>query len=176
MSVHMKLILPMINESLSLDDISENSGFIDAYSIDINKPGITNCIFLLYKKSMTQQAIATDKKLSSLPELYNKRNIKINDQFYTLYGFVINKNIRFIMNNATLMLGDSCKRQIGNFWKFTDSDVTDYLLGYYYFKKFEDNYVPEEDFSPIDFIAYEKGEAFEMNASPLLFCTICLQF
>lgn len=167
MSIYNKLILPLIDNNMSIEDISPDTGFAGIYTMDINKPFLTNHVFLLYKKVATKEARATREKLSSLPTLYSKRTISLDGILYNLFCFICNKSISLIKNNGHLLLNKAEKTQIGKFWQFLDSDVTDYLLGYGYVgKEFKDTVIPEEDFSPKDFITYdEKRETLVMSAS-----------
>ena len=43
-----KLIIPLLDDNIVLEDVSEESGFVNAYTDDINKPFYDNHIFLLY--------------------------------------------------------------------------------------------------------------------------------
>ena len=161
MSLHTKLILPLIDKSLKLEDLSYKTGFVDAYTLDINRPSLTNHVFLLYKRVMTPESIKTREKLSKLSCFYNKKNMKINNVLYVLFSFTINSKIKLIKNNGCLLLVKDDKANIGKFWSYTDVDVTDFLLGFSYLGDgFKDDVVPEEDYSPSDFITYneKRGE------------------
>lgn len=168
MSIHLKLILPFIDKSLKLEDISPKTGFINSYTMDINRPSLTNHIFLLYERLLTDESLKTREKLSNLPNLYSKRNIKINGVLCVVFCFtIVDYTIKLIKRNGYLLLNKDNKLHIGNFWQYTDAEVTEFLLGYMYLgKKFKDSYVPEEDFSPKDFITYdEKRGTLVMSAS-----------
>ena len=166
MSLHSKLILPLVDENLQLEDIAPETGFVDAYTLDINRPGLTNHIFLLYKRCMTDEYLRIKEKLSNLPCLYSKRNITINGILYILFCFTLNNAARMIKNNGTSLLVKEDRLRIGKFWQFTDVDITDFLLGYYYMTEFEDTVLPEEDYSPSDFITYdEKREELIISSS-----------
>lgn len=157
MSIHAKLILPLINEKLSLDDISEKAGFAGIYTLDINRPGLTNHVFLLYKRTMEPESLKAREKISKFDNLHSKRMVKINNVLYALYCFTINRSIKLIKNNGMLILPKDDKVKVGKFWQFTDVDVTDYMLNYCYVgDKFKDVVVPEEDYSPSDFITYDE--------------------
>ena len=167
MSIHNKLILPLISEQLTLDDIIPETGFAGVFTMDINRPSLTNHIFLMYKKVGTTESRKTREKLSNLPNLYNKRKILINGIVYTLYAFITNKPIKNIKNNGHMLLDKADKVQISRFWNFMDSDITDYMFGYAYTGQlFEDTVVPEEDFNPEDFLTYdEKRETLVVSVS-----------
>ena len=160
-------MIPFVDESLKLDDISHKTGFTDMYTMDINRPSLTNHVFLLYKRTMEPEALAVKEKLSALPNLYSKRNIKINNILYTLFCFTINNKIKLIKNNGCLLLSKDDKQRIGKFWLFTDSDITEFLIGSSYLGGgFKDDIVPEEDYSPSDFLKYdEKRGTLVISAS-----------
>lgn len=168
MSLHTKLMLPLIDKSLTLEDISDETGFVDVYTSDINRPGLVNHIFLLYKRIPTNEHFDVRKKLSDIPSLYSKRNIKINNILYTLFCFTINYPIKLIKSNSYLLLKKEEKEQIGKFWRFTDIDVTDFLLGYTYIgTEFSDNVIPEEDFNPSEFLTYDEKRGALCLSVPL---------
>ena len=104
MSIHTKLIIPFIDDSLTLEDISPKTGFVDIYTLDINRPSLTSHVFLLYKRVMTQESLDTREKLSKLPCLYSKRNIKIDNELYVLFCFTINNIIKLIKSNGCILL------------------------------------------------------------------------
>ena len=167
MSLHTKLILPLIDENLTLEDISPKTGFVDIYTFDINRPSLTNYVFLMYKVDPTEEFIRVKNKLTALKTFYSKKHVKINNVLYIIYTFIINTSIKYIRKNAPSMLNKDDKVKIGKFWKYTDVDVTDFLLGYNYIgNKFEDVVIPEEDYSPSDFITYdEKRGTLVISAS-----------
>ena len=167
MSIYNKLILPLIDSKLTIEDISPNTGFAGVYTMDINRPSLTNHVFLLYKKVATIEARNTKEKLSNSPYLYSKRTISLGGVLYNLYCFICTKPISLIKDNGHILLGKAEKTQIGKFWQFLDTDVTDYLLGFSCIdENFKDTVIPEEDFSPKDFITYdEKRGTLVMSAS-----------
>lgn len=167
MSIYNKLIIPLISDKLTVDDILSNTGFAGVYTMDINRPSLTNHVFLLYKKVATIESRRTREKLLKIPSLYGKRTISLNGILYNLYSFICTKPINLIKDNGHILLGKAEKTQIGKFWQFLDTEVTDYLLGFAYIgEDFKDTVVPEEDFSPKDFITYdEKRGTLVMSAS-----------
>ena len=48
MSTQIKCILPLIDERLTRNDISKESGFVNAYLYDQNRPSLEQCCFLLF--------------------------------------------------------------------------------------------------------------------------------
>lgn len=149
MSLHTKLMLPLIDENLTLEDISDKAGFVDVYTLDVNRPSLTYHIFLMYRRTMEPQSLKTREKLAKLKSFYSKKNVKIDNKLYVIYSFTLNMSMKNIRKNALLTLSKDDRTRIGNFWKFKDTDITDFLLGYSYLGNgFKDNVVPEEDYSP----------------------------
>ena len=168
MSIHNKLILSLVNENLTLDDISPKTGFSGIYTLDINRPYLTDHIFLLYKFVATKESKKTIEKLNNFTNLYNRRIISINNTLYHLYTFTVNIPIKRIKDNGHMLLGKDEKTQICKFWNLIDKDINEYLFGYHVIGTyFKDTIIPEEDFYPKDVLIYdEKGERFILNPSP----------
>ena len=145
-----KLIIPLIDDAITLDDISDKAGFVDIYNEDKNYPYLDNNIFLMYVTNIvTKQSIETERKLSSLSTLHHKRHLCINETDYILYCFISNKYINKIILNAP-SLSDKQKLHIFKFWNFSDDDINSLMLDYVkilYFQ-FVNNVVPEQDYVP----------------------------
>lgn len=150
MSMSFKLILPLLNKEITKKDISLNSGFIDIYSYDINKPFMDHHIFLLYSNEIfTPQAIETAKKLKALNNLYCFRNLTIKGKSYRLYSFTVSKTISDIEDNK-VNLNYSDKLKVASFWELKDTDINDYLIDNTntLYIEFKNKVVPEEDYKP----------------------------
>ena len=81
-------ILPLVDDSITLDDVSTNSGFINAYTEDINRPYLEDKVFLLYdSKVNTVESMNRFRKFRDLDTLYNMKYIQINKHPYTVYCF-----------------------------------------------------------------------------------------
>lgn len=103
---------------------------------------------------MNPKFLSVRKKLEKFDNFHSKRNMKIKDELYVLYCFTINENIDLVRKNAILGLLKDSQEQICKFWNFTDVDITDFILGYSFIAdEFKDSFVPEEDYSPSDFIS-----------------------
>ena len=93
-----KLIIPLLDDNILLEDVSEESGFVNAYTDDINKPFYDNHIFLLYKSVDTIESLRRFQKFNKLTTIHNIRYITINNEHYIVYTFVkINKDINNIL-------------------------------------------------------------------------------
>ena len=168
MSTTYKFIIPLLNENITLKDISNQAGFVDIYSEDINRPYLDNHIFLMYDMSTTKEAFETNIKLKSMKNLYNVYNIKINNNSYTLYAFTItSKSIKNIKRNA-FSFSDKEKMRIFAFWNFTD--INAFMLNPMSLLRicFVSKVVPEEDYIPSCELVYdEESGALQYRNVPL---------
>lgn len=148
MSLPYKLIIPLLDDTITEQDLSKDNGFINVYNEDINRPYLDNHIFLLYRYYNNEKEVARDEKFRKSPCLYNSDIIKINNKLYLLYSFsIVNKTIRNIMNNSFIIPKED-KIKICKFWNFKDKDVIDYIFGYSKNVLFKDSKVPEVDWKP----------------------------
>ena len=74
-----KLIIPLLDDNIVLEDVSEESGFVNAFTDDINKPFYDNHIFLLYKSVDTIESLRRFQKFNKLTTIHNIRYITINN-------------------------------------------------------------------------------------------------
>ena len=159
MSLQFKLIIPLLDENITLEDLSLTSGFMDAYTEDVNHPYMDNHIFLLYSNEViTKESIECQRKLSKLPTLYSRRNLKINGHSYCSFAFAIcNKTIRQLKSQIGYLTDDE-KCRINKFWHGTDDEVSKYLMNEDNFLRFESvsHVIPEEDYVPLSRFDNEK--------------------
>lgn len=143
----LKLIIPLLNDNISLNDISVESGFIDAYTFDINRPE-NGYIYLMYDAQLRNKSTAKRYfKFLNLPEYKTSRIIHIKNKSYLLYVFSItNKVIRDLVKGLVL-LNNNQKTRILQFWGFTDMFVQNVILNNINFLQSKYD-VPEEDYEP----------------------------
>lgn len=154
MSTQMKLIIPLLDDNISSEDISSETGFVDGYTTDKNKPGNEGCIFLMYDcDSKTPQAYNRDCKFRKSPFLKSSRIIRVDNHPYILYTFtVINKDIKQFRKGLQWTSYDSFNK-IVSFWNPNEKDVFDALMWHWKPYEISNKSVPEEDY------AQELGEA-----------------
>ena len=149
MSQHFKFIIPLLSDEITLDDLSYDAGFIDAFSYDINRPYLANHIFLLYlAKTDTSESYNRMIKFKTLDNLYNETEIIIKGVLCKLYTFCITKKaISHILENV-LLLNNTDVERIMLFWKCTDKDVNQYMIDrlHYRLHNYELRTVPEQDY------------------------------
>lgn len=160
-----KLILPLLSKELTLDDIALDTGFCGLATYDKNRPYLDKHIFLIYHVEQNNHAIAVRKKLASL-DIYNKIDCRINGETYRIFCFpIIGKTIINLMSNITL-LNEQETLQVYKFWNFKDEQINRRMVDNSYLPElFAHTCVPEFDFSPKDFITFDKKrQAFISNA------------
>lgn len=151
MSLHFKLIIPLLDNAITKADLSEKAGFVGAYSEDINRPYLDNHIFLLYAYNvLTNEAIETWKKLKEARNLYNVYKFKIKNIPFIMFAFtIINKSIKHIIYDS-IALNKNEKMRIISFWNLQDADINRYMLNpkCVMYNKFVNNVIPEQDYEP----------------------------
>ena len=67
----LKLAIPLLNTDIKLSDIDSTTGFVGAYFEDINKPYLTDHMFLMYDDTVKGDNVAKRfYKLSKLTFLF----------------------------------------------------------------------------------------------------------
>lgn len=120
-----KLVIPLLDDNITLDDISFESGFVNAYTDDINRPYMDNHIFLLYDSSFnTIESLNRYLKFRELETIHSSRYIMINKKHYILYSFSRSNNVSainsIIRGSGTTAV--NAKLDIYNFWKPVPSE------------------------------------------------------
>lgn len=81
-------IVPLCNDNITWRDLTVESGFINAYTTDKNRPYLEDMVFLVYDSSVnTVESLERFRKLAKLDTLHNIRYITINKKHYTVYCF-----------------------------------------------------------------------------------------
>lgn len=146
MSKLKKVVFPLIDEGLSIDDLSEEKGFVDMYFEDINRPYLDNHLFLLYNWN-DKRSSEVFYKYKSLPTFYGYRVMYINNVPYIVYTFISNSLINRLKNGAAI-LRDINKQRILQFWQFSDAWITLNVMRGTVTCDPPEDFVPEEDFIP----------------------------
>lgn len=159
MSNLLKLAIPLLNADIKLSDIDSTTGFVGAYFEDINKPYLTDHMFLMYDDTVKGDNVAKRfYKLSKLNSCYGKRIVTIKGKLYTVYIFTINSTIKRL-RDGNIMLSVDQKQRILDFWDHKDPWITNNVLLGTMYEHPESSVVPEEDWAPEE-DGYEEGEAF----------------
>lgn len=157
MSTQIKLILPLLDESITKDDFSKEAGFIDGYTYDKNQPSLLSHIFLLYDgESRTYKKAITYEKLRKLKSLYSCRNVRIGGRSCVLFTItVIDSKLKKLLKGIPSFEKDDVVKSL-KFWDLNEDDVNCILLGIDPLLRIDNTSVPEEDYSFPD-ITTESG-------------------
>jgi hypothetical protein len=148
MSLQQKMIVPLLDDSLTPEDFSKDSLFVGFYNYNINQPQLTNHIFLLYEYKLGKESVERDEKLLKSPNLYKSEFVKINKKSYVLYTFcILNPSVHKIMDNSMSVKNEDLIK-IYEFWKFKEKDVNSYMINGKIDQLFKDEGVPEIDWTP----------------------------
>lgn len=150
-----KLIVPLLDNSIDADDLSIDSGFVNAYTDDINKPYLDNHIFLLYDSSVnTVRSMNRFRKFRNLDSLFTSRYVTINKKHYIIYVFSRVSKSNEIKNilNGSGCIPVTAKLDIYNFWKDVPFESYNYeiFLPHFGFCKKVQEELPEEDYYPYE--------------------------
>lgn len=147
MTLQMKCIIPLLDETFTEDLFTEEAGFLNAFNADINRPYLDNHIFLLYDANLgIPENHKRNERLMSSNNLYQRFFIRINGILLILYVFcIVNPAIKRIIKGKLLM-SDIDKMRVMNFWKFDIKLCTAVLQN----KCFDvlNTVVPEQDYNP----------------------------
>ena len=128
MSTQMKLIIPLLDESIKREYLTEEAGFVNAYTWDKNNPYIDNCIFLMYKTPPTTK-LSKERAftLSGLKTLYKMYYINANNYYYLIYAIsIIDKDVKQFLKGLRHTKQSTFSR-ILQFWGGDDLQVLKYL-------------------------------------------------
>ena len=105
--------------------VYDNSGFINAYLEDINRPQLCNHIFLVYEScALTGERI--NAILTENVYYYGKYYITIDDIHYTVYAFIrpmnYDKIIKAVIDGERYNLDDNTKVKITSYWTLKPND------------------------------------------------------
>lgn len=147
MTLNYKLILPLLDTGLNKEDFTKDNGFIGIYNIYMEKPFLTNHIFILWEYPTNSDMIKRDVKIKKSPMLYDWDVIMIKHKPYVLYTFtIVGPGIKKIIKSSNLDRNDKFK--IYKYWDYKDKDVNNFAITQKYTSTFEDLKVPEEDWKP----------------------------
>lgn len=152
MSIMMKLIIPLLDDALTKEDVTEEAGFVNAYMFDKNRPYLDNHIFLVYKLPIQgKEAFNREVNFST-----NCKNIQgytvqeIKGIPYKIYAFpIINPDIKRILNECRKPGYVKSSVRIMSFWRGYDNDVNNIMFLNMLGGISRDwNSIPEYDYKP----------------------------
>lgn len=149
MSTQLKCIIPLIDSTLNLKDISEETGFVDAYIYDQNRPALEQCCFLMYDaKTRTIESMKRAMKLKKMPLLRSIKHVASGKRMYIVYTFQFFDPVsRYIFKGR--IPKDEYAMRITKFWNGTEDDVNECLTSSTKHSiPIDTSSVPEENYIP----------------------------
>lgn len=115
-----KILLPLVVENISKEDICPESGFIDTYTVDVDRPSWQNEFFIVYNDS-----IRSEKSINRARKFENSGNLKrvyikrINNKPCIVYSFWIDSTLKKLYED-TFMLNAKQKFKVAQYWGASD--------------------------------------------------------
>lgn len=126
MSMFEKIIIPLIDENLTFGDISIQSGFIDSYTNDPDKPCGDNVLYLTYDDSIrTDETKKSASRIEKLPTVKNSYVKIVNNKPIMVYKFFIRSELKKLFKGIVELTPEQTVR-IFDFWGY-NSDVATYI-------------------------------------------------
>lgn len=122
-----KILLPLVVENISKEDICPESGFIDTYTVDVDRPSWQNEFFIVYN-----DFIRSEKSINRARKFENSGNLKrvyvkcINNKPCIVYSFWIDRTLKKLYDD-TFILNAKQKFKIAQFWGASD-EIFDIVL------------------------------------------------
>lgn len=141
-----KVILPLIDNNISLEDIAEDTGFVGIYMEDINRPYLDDHVFLMYNWNDVMST-KVFYKFKNMPSFYGYRIIYLKGVPYIVYTFTSNSLINRLKKGVAI-LRDVNKLRILQFWQFKDAWVALNVARGTVADDSPRDILPEEDYMP----------------------------
>lgn len=115
-----KILLPLVIENISKEDICPESGFIDTYTVDVDRPSWQNEFFIVYDDS-----IRSEKSINRARKFEKSRNLKrvyithINNKPCIVYSFWIDRTLKKLYDGV-FALNAQQKFKVAQYWGASD--------------------------------------------------------
>lgn len=122
-----KILLPLVVKNISKEDICPESGFIDTYTVDVDRPSWQNEFFIVYN-----DFIRSEKSINRARKFENSGNLKrvyvkcINNKPCIVYSFWIDRTLKKLYDD-TFILNAKQKFKVAQFWGASD-EIFDIVL------------------------------------------------
>lgn len=147
MSTMYKTIIPLLGDCLKKEDFTEDAGFVDVFSEDINRPYLDNHIFLMYKFDTKESSWFRNKRFMDSGIVQNSKMMRINNTCYIVYAIpIINNQVKRIHKGLNVSTYDD-KMKIVKFWNFEEGDVNTLMFKPGATFNYEHKTIPEEDYA-----------------------------
>lgn len=127
MSKFAKVVMPLIENDIKLGDFTEESGFVDVYTYDPDRPGDYRSIYFVVNDDV-RNALSIDRarRFSKSPNLKGIYSKRCNNIPLLVYRFNINASISK-MKSGVISLSHDERVRVLQFWGLT-SDIGRLLL------------------------------------------------
>ena len=140
MSQTEKLLIPLIDENITKDDI-ENIKFLGVYTEDINSPGI-DYVYLVFIYDINN--IHMNLGINGID--YTRR---IGDCLYHIFKYPKSTDLKRLLNGEYQLISNEAISKIHNFWKNTDEITANYPFARVITKEKYNKTIPEEKYIPL---------------------------
>ena len=140
----------MLDPVLKKEDLTKESGFVDAYIFDKNRPYIENSIFLMYDLSVANKTSnEREYRMRSCKNMSGSLIEFINGKAYKIYTFpLVGADIKKVFKGFKPSSMEGAARVL-KFWNGTDTSVNMTMLDRSVTKMYLDwKTVPEFDYRP----------------------------
>lgn len=144
-------IAPLCDSNLTWRDLTVESGFVNAYTSDKNRPYLEDKVFFVYDSSVnTRESLDRYCKFKKLDTIYNTKYITIKNKHYIVYAFSnpkYRKDINRLKSSGKAFSLDA-KLEINRFWANVPVPELGMRLFYPHYRYGESIEVelPEEDY------------------------------
>lgn len=136
-----------MDDNLSFGDVSPQSGFVDSYTIDEDKPCADNTIYLTYNDSeRTDDTKKCALRLEKLNTVKNRYIKIIDNKPIMVYKFYIKPELKKLFNGVIELTPEQYIR-IFDFWGY-NSDVALYICSNKRKSLTVEHKMPLEDYVP----------------------------
>lgn len=147
MSMFEKIVIPLIDEDLSLGDVYPQSGFIDSYTEDPDRPCGENVIYLTYDDSKrTEETKRCALRLENLSSFRNRYVKIIHNKPVMVYKMYVKSELKSLFSGNIQLTPEQIVR-IFDFWGY-NSDVALYICSNKHKSLTVKNEMPLEDYVP----------------------------
>lgn len=131
MSLQAKMILPFLDNDITKEDVSSDSGFVNMYMYNKNNPELDEHVFLLYEgTNLTEKNADVFSRFNDMKGLYSFKNVRINDHSYRLYTFSLTSPmLKLLFNKGIPPMHLEDRVKILKFWNVSDEEINKCVLG-----------------------------------------------
>lgn len=148
MTLFEKAVLPLIEKQIKLDDLTEESGFVDIYTSDPDHPGDYRAFYFVVNDNVRSgKSIDRARRFNILPTIKGTYTKRVNNIPYTVYRFVMPSKVAK-MKDGIVNLSYEDKASVLQFWGL-NSDIGRLLLSNQCLNLETEHAMPLADEAPI---------------------------